>query len=42
MATCGNLIKNRNLRARQGSRSAGTAGRRAGAARRPASRGPAG
>ncbi len=42
MAVCGNLIKNRNLRARQGSRSAGTAGRRAGAARRPAPRGPAG
>jgi predicted RNA-binding Zn ribbon-like protein len=42
MATCGNLIKNRNLRARQGSHSAGTAGRRTGAARRPAPRGPAG
>jgi predicted RNA-binding Zn ribbon-like protein len=30
MATCGNLIKNRNLRARQGGR---TAGRRAGPVR---------
>ena len=36
MAVCGNLIKTRNLRARQGSRSAGNCGPLGGAARRPA------